>query len=167
MSEDRHAGPPPQTTASMSGPSTSQPQIMVTGTAAFHAPTPTTAFPAPASAPPTPPHAHEPTGLVYAPATPPAIHPPPRAASHPSLRRPSVPGPMRHTVASLEDAATLSGYRGLGTGHPLPMLPHEGRRPTISEAHTVDGRHPGIDFIVPALTEEKVHLFVYCLMLPC
>lgn len=63
---------------------------------------------------------------------------------------------MRHTIASLEDAATLSGYRGphgLGTGHPLPALPHEGRRATMSEAHTVNGRRPGIDWIVPV--DEK------------
>jgi hypothetical protein len=151
MSEDLYTEPLPHTAVPGGGPSTAQPQTVTTS-----APTPTTPFHAPA--PPTPPQAHGPTATEYAPmATPPAIPAPPRAASghsHPSLRRPSMPGPMRHTIASLEDAATLSGYRGpqgLGMGHPLPALPHEGRR-------------PGIDWIVPV--EEKVRrLFVYPLML--
>ena len=166
MSEDRYTGPPPPTATPVGGPSTvatSEP----TQTAALHAPTSTTAFQGPEPAPPTPPQAHEPTGIEYAPATPPAIYAPPRAASghsNPSLRHPSVPGPMRHTIASMEDAATLSGYRGpqgFGTGHPLPALPLDGRRATVSEAHAVNGRRPGIDWIVPV--DEKVRLlFVYC-----
>jgi len=78
----------------------------------------------------------------------------------------------RHTIASVEDAATLSGYglpgvQGLGAGHPLPPLPHDGRptevRRAISEAHTGDGRRPAIDWIVPV--EEKVCYLLIILVL--
>jgi len=63
---------------------------------------------------------------------------------------------MRDTIPSMEDAASLSGYvrsrsQGLGAGQSLPPLPRpaEGRRATVSEAHTANGRRPGIDWIVP------------------
>jgi hypothetical protein len=168
VAQPQTVAPPPIATTSASTAGTAPIQIVPTGASAFHAPSPTMTFQAPAPAPITPTQGPE---IEYAP-----IAAPPRAASghsHPSLR-PYMPEPMRHTIASMEDAATLSGYgqprfhgqHGLGTGQPLPPLPHDGRRPTTSEAHTVGGRRPGIDWIVPV--EEKVcRLFVFSQRLSC
>lgn len=180
MSQDIE--PVPQTAPVSVGPSATQQQTTMisasgaapmqtvamsaaTETQAKHAPTPTMPFNAPA--PLTPTQGYEPTTFEYGPAgsahTPSMITTLPRAASghsNPnSFRRTSMPDPMRHTVASFEDAATLSGYgqprpQRSGVGHPLPPLPPDGRR-AIPEVHAVDGQRSGIDWIVPV--EDKLY----------
>lgn len=173
MTEERHTEALPSAATPGVGPSVAQTQAVASTSAAAAPPVqivPLTAAPTEPSTyasvqqptsghvpiPVTPPQGHEQNPFDYVP-----IAVPPRAASagsHPnSFRGPVMAGPTRHTVASLEDAATLSGYgrpRSHQQGqHPLPPLP-TGR--PISEGH-VNGRRPGIDWIVPI--EEQVCCF--------